>query len=208
MNARQIFAVVIGAAVTIARLFSFFKREETPREREHFNHLWEVSLGAAVNGLLSDDASLSHAILPASLSMLYTFDSQALPGRDLEVAVLPPTLPGGGIIALSSNRFEDRLKKIGYQGEVPEEFIDNVITFEIMDDPVIVTTSTRNKEDREIRTNTIYDRATYKRFNGICPLSKLPFIEQKDHPELKAKIEAFVSKQEDEARLRAAISRK
>jgi len=74
----------------------------------------------------------------------------------------------------------DRLKAIHFNTtELPEKFFDNIITFELMDDPVyaIVDEPLRATDllpDGEIVGRHTYDRKTFELLNGICPVSNRP----------------------------------
>ena len=74
----------------------------------------------------------------------------------------------------------DRLKAIDFNTtELPEKFFDNIITFELMDDPVYAIVDEPLKAtdllpDGEIVGRHTYDRKTFERLNGICPVSNRP----------------------------------
>lgn len=74
----------------------------------------------------------------------------------------------------------ERLKAIKFNIDtLPEEFFDNLVTFELMDDPVYASIDKPiSREDflpgGEIRGRHTYDRKTFESLNGKCPVSGLP----------------------------------
>ncbi len=219
---RQIISVIVGVSVTVARVISLLKQEETPRERALYNNLWQTALSGAAQGLTMPDYPLSDALLPASLTVLHSFTRRApreffpefvladYPGlREVEPAfALEERAPlEGEISVIPATSFKAQLAEVGVDiNDVPEKFFDNVVTFDIMENPVVAITSTQiNGEEK--RTEHVYDKSTYVRFGGICPENRLDFLEVKDHVTLRAEMETFIAEKKQEASLQGAVLR-
>lgn len=87
------------------------------------------------------------------------------------------------IIAFAEFRkpsLSDRLKAINFDlTTLPEKFFDNIITMDLMDDPVEARIDKPFSIDDLLPSGKfkgvhVYDRKTFERLNGKCPVSNLP----------------------------------
>lgn len=74
----------------------------------------------------------------------------------------------------------ERLKAINFdESKLPEKFFDNIITMDLMNDPVEarIDKPISIKDvlpSGKLRGAQVYDRKTFERLNGKCPVSNLP----------------------------------
>ena len=98
----------------------------------------------------------------------------------------------------------ERLKAIKFDTEtLPMKFFDNIVTMDIMDDPVEARidkpfSMSDFLPEGGIRGANVYDRKTFEGLNGICPLSRLP-LEAKPIPLSCLKFELLEIVEEAEA---------
>lgn len=72
----------------------------------------------------------------------------------------------------------DRLKSINFNIEtLPEKFFDNIVTKDLMDDPVDALIDEPNSDilpNGRIGGSHTYDQKTFPKLLGKCPISRLP----------------------------------
>lgn len=215
MNIKNILSWTAAGAVTAvtlcARIYQLLRTGETPIETYSRNRLLNSTLSNARCTINEPrTGNLVGMLMPAGILLLNayaTYTTRPVPFSRHSSARMPTLTahPTSTTISEECNEFEKRLNNAKFSlDDIPEEFIDP-ISYRIMIDPVVATTSCKNKKGESVVTSHFYDKSTYDQLKGVCPENRLKFLSCHPARSLKSKIESFVKqKEKKENVLRAA----
>lgn len=95
------------------------------------------------------------------------------------------------LLEIEENEHEKRLREVGYEGEIPEAYLDPVWKT-IMFNPVILITVDHTTSHSIDESTALYIKGSQK--NPVCPLTRRSFSEYILNRDLKQIIQAWVDK--------------
>jgi len=213
---------VVGTIASItfgARIYQLLQSNETPTETYTRNRMVGSTLSNARRSMNEPSTSnIASMLLPAGITLLnaYSAYSSRHTQAPSHISTRNTTRPGPVTqtaamrVVEEQNPFEKRLNDAKFSlDDIPEEFIDP-ISYRIMADPIVATTSCKNNKGETITTRHFYDKSTYEKLKGICPENRLKFLSCKPDNALKSQIENFVKQQEkekDQSKKKSSIKR-
>lgn len=142
---------------------------ENNTERQIFWLYMAITAFAALDSFLNCGLCLTH---------------EANTENDDEIDAAPPQL-----LEIKENEHEKRLREVGYEGEIPEAFLDPVWQ-SIMFNPVILITKDHTTSQSIDESTALY--LIENQTNPVCPLTRSPFSDYILNRDLKRMIQAWV----------------